>query len=306
MTLLDNVAVPAHAVRNGSQIPTASMSTGASRESEPKPALVSGDQAANSTAAAENTLPDARRHARWFFWMWLLFATAVSIGGNVMHAWMAAPATHLKILAASVAAVPPAVLLGSTHSVALLIKTRRRGYRCVDAAVLAAALVLTVGVAACAFAMSFFSVRDLMITLGMSVDTAWLWPIGVDLSLICSTLALLTLTSSENHDFDVTGFGTADSAAALAAGSGPSSPAERRLWWDSIAAVIQERHSDVRKIAELPAGTIAEILQRLYDDGDSQRSVCGAVELHHREVRTIKQTADEVLLRVAPWTGAAG
>ena len=26
----------------------------------------------------------------------------------------------------------------------------------------------------------------------------------------------------------------------------------------------------------------AEVLQRLYDEGDSQRTVCGAVDLHHR------------------------
>lgn len=48
---------------------------------------------------------DTRSHAVWFFWMWLLFATVVSIGGNVIHAWMTAPAPHLKLLAATAAAV---------------------------------------------------------------------------------------------------------------------------------------------------------------------------------------------------------
>ena len=70
--------------------------------------------------AEEVRAAGARQHALWFFWAWLLFATVVSIGGNVIHAWMTAPSPHLKVLAALAAAVPPAVLLGSTHSVALL------------------------------------------------------------------------------------------------------------------------------------------------------------------------------------------
>jgi hypothetical protein len=147
-----------------------------------------------------------------------------------------------------------------------------------------------------------------MITLGISLATASLWPIAVDLSLICSTLAILTLTSVENSDDDEPAGGalaTAEVTAAVAAASGPSSPAERRLWWESIAAVVQERHPDVRKIAELPAATIADALRRLYDGGESQRTVCGALDVHHRDVRTIKQTADEVLARVVPAADAA-
>jgi len=85
-------------------------------------------------------------------------------------------------------------------------------------------------------------------------------------------------------------------AEAAAVNNGPSLPAERHLWFESIAAVVQERNSDVRKIAELPTAKVAEILERLYDKGDSQR--CADTDLHHREVRTIKQTADEVLARV--------
>ncbi|WP_231122130.1 DUF2637 domain-containing protein [Mycobacterium intracellulare] len=234
--------------------------------------------------------------------MWLLFATVVSIGGNVIHAWMTAPAPHLKLLASIAAAVPPAILLGSTHSVALLIKNRRHGYRRVDAAVLGAALLLMAGVAGCAFAMSFVSLRNLMILVGMSAGTAWLWPIGVDMSLICSTLALLTLASPRNGGEGIetpAGATVPLSPAAGTVSSGPRSEAERRLWWESIAAVIREQNSDVRKIGELPTTQLAEILHRLYDKRDSKRAVCADHDLHHRDVRTITHTADDVLARLA-------
>ncbi|AGB27391.1 Protein of unknown function (DUF2637) (plasmid) [Mycobacterium sp. JS623] len=255
----------------------------------------------------------ARRHALWFFWAWLLFTTVVSIGGNVIHAWMTAPEMHLKLLAAIAAAVPPAVLLGSTHSVALLIRTRRRGYRRVDAIVLGAALLLTVGVAVCAFAMSFFSLRDLIIMLGMSRDIAWLWPIAVDLSLICSTLALLSLTPPQTEDSHASAVrtivwhgpapasaaGTDAAVAAAAVNPGPQSPAERRLWWEGIAAAVREQLSGVRKVAEMTTGQLGEVLERMYDKNESGRVISDTTPLHHREIKAIKETADGVLARTA-------
>jgi hypothetical protein len=91
-------------------------------------------------------------------------------------------------LAAAAAVVPPAVLLGSTHSVAVLVKARRLGasYWC--------ALLMTVALAGCAFVLSFDALRDLAVSLGFRPDTAWLWPVAIDVSIAQSTLALLTLT----------------------------------------------------------------------------------------------------------------
>ncbi|OBG17959.1 MULTISPECIES: DUF2637 domain-containing protein [Mycobacterium avium complex (MAC)] len=298
MTVLDNDA-PA---RNGAD--TAEHLRSASSWPGPAPAELALEAKPSRTLAQSDVVKpdDTRRHAVWFFWMWLLFATVVSIGGNVIHAWMTAPAPHLKLLASIAAAVPPAILLGSTHSVALLIKNRRHGYRRVDAAVLGAALLLMAGVAGCAFAMSFVSLRNLMILVGMSAGTAWLWPIGVDMSLICSTLALLTLASPRNGGEGIetpAGATVPLSPAAGTVSSGPRSEAERRLWWESIAAVIREQNSDVRKIGELPTTQLAEILHRLYDKRDSKRAVCADHDLHHRDVRTITHTADDVLARLA-------
>lgn len=290
-------------------VPGAAASAVALATSRPAPAEVAGPAPSPAVVRADA----ARRHALWFFWMWLLFATVVSIGGNVIHAWMTAPEAHLRVLAAVAAAVPPAVLLGSTHSVALLIKTRRRGYRRIDAFVLGAALLLTVGVAACAFAMSFFSLRDLMVMLGMSDATAWLWPIAVDLSLICSTLALLSLTSPQTADdtgararlgplraADAGAHAAQAAAAAVVVNTGPSSPAERRVWWESIAGIVRDQMADVPKVAGMSNGQLGEILERMYDQGESGRDIVNSTPLHNREVKPIKEIVEGVLERTAP------
>jgi hypothetical protein len=53
--------------------------------------------------------------------------------------------------------------------------------------------MMTVGLAGCAFVLSFDSLRDLAISLGFHPDRAWLWPVAIDVSIAQSTLALLTL-----------------------------------------------------------------------------------------------------------------
>lgn len=123
----------------------------------------------------------------FFFWVWLTMATAASVAGNVTHAIVNAPSGSAG-LAAAAAVVPPVVLLGSTHSVALLIKARQTGriYWC--------ALLMTAALAGCAFVLSFDALSDLAVTAGMRADRAWLWPCAIDLSIAQSTLALLSLS----------------------------------------------------------------------------------------------------------------
>lgn len=302
--------------RNGHTVATPSAPTTALPASPPAAAPTpTGTPAPPAPAPTEDAKPaktpeqHARSQARAFFWAWLLFAMAVSIGGNVIHAWMTAPVDR-RLLAAIAAAVPPAVLLGSTHSLALLIRTRRRNYRRIDLIVLAAVMFLTLGVAICAFTMSFFSLWDLMLLLGVLGKVAWLWPVAVDLSLICSTLGLLSLIDPEATVADVAAAPAwvAPPAEAAAANTGPSTPAERRLWWESIAAVVREDIADdYRKIAELTPGQLGDILQRMYDGNESGRSIGDDTGLHHREVKAIKQSADGVLSRttVAPAPAAA-
>jgi hypothetical protein len=135
-----------------------------------------------NVAAGDATTRGAAR----FFWIWLILATSVSVAGNVAHAVLTAPSGTMQ-LAAAAAVVPPAVLLGSTHSVALLVKAHRVGfnYWC--------ALTMTIALAGCAFVLSFDALRDLAVALGMPPDRAWLWPVAIDVSIANSTLSLLSL-----------------------------------------------------------------------------------------------------------------
>lgn len=238
-----------------------------------------------------------RAQARMFCWAWLLFAMAGSVGGNVQHAWMTAPDT-LKIGAAILAIFPPLLLLGATHLMALLISTRRSEYRIVDLVVLVAVMLGTVGVAVFAFTISFYALRDLMLVYGQPAGVAWRWPIAIDLSLIVSSLAMLSLT--EARITQTAESGDAWPAAAHLTVSGPTRPAERRLWWESIAAVVRDDLADIRKVADLTPKRLGEILERMYDHNASGRGIKEYTGLHHREVKAIKEAADGVLARTTP------
>jgi hypothetical protein len=127
-----------------------------------------------------------RGWAARFFWSWLIVATAMSVSGNVAHALTEAPRDAVA-LAAGAALVPPVVLLASTHSVALLVRTRAGGftYWC--------ALSMTVALALCAFVLSFDALRSLAVSLGLSPTIAWLWPCAIDVAIAQATLCLLSL-----------------------------------------------------------------------------------------------------------------
>ncbi|BBZ15079.1 DUF2637 domain-containing protein [Mycobacterium branderi] len=88
------------------------------------------------------------------------------------------------------------MLLASTHSVALLVKTRRAGviYWC--------ALAMTIALTGCAFVLSFDALRDLAVALGMLPDRAWLGPVAIDVSIANATLGLLSLTPPRKASVD--------------------------------------------------------------------------------------------------------
>lgn len=130
-----------------------------------------------------------RKRATRFFWATLCAATGASVCGNVAHAVLAQP--HHAAVTATAAVVPPAVLLGATHGVALFVRARTTGatYWC--------ALAMAVMLAACAFTLSFDALRALaLIWAGFPPATAWLWPLAIDLSIAQSTLALLALSGA--------------------------------------------------------------------------------------------------------------
>jgi hypothetical protein len=57
----------------------------------------------------------AGQRGAWYPWMLLMIGAAVSVAANSIHAVVTADADVLPLLAASVAAVPPLVLLAITH-----------------------------------------------------------------------------------------------------------------------------------------------------------------------------------------------
>jgi Protein of unknown function (DUF2637) len=141
-----------------------------------------------------------RKRAARFFWMWLIVATSMSVTANVAHAVLHAPANTVA-LAAGAALVPPVVLLAATHSVALLVRSRAGGIAYWSA------LLMTLGLATCAFVLSFDALRSLAITLGLPVSIAWLWPCAIDVAIAQATLCLLSLSREG-------GIATADGRAA--------------------------------------------------------------------------------------------
>lgn len=136
------------------------------------------------TTPSESTQRNHRRAAR-FFWCLLGGATLVSLVGNVAHALLPyLPPVAIQIGAA---AVPPVVLLAAVHGVALAVRAGASGavYRWAVAAV----AVIGVG----AFALSFLALRDLMLAIGYSPATAWIFPAIIDTAVAVSTLMLVAL-----------------------------------------------------------------------------------------------------------------
>lgn len=67
----------------------------------------------------------AGQHGAWYPWLLLAGGALVSVTANALHAVVAADADVPAVLAACVAAVPPLVLLASTHLTVVLVRSQR-------------------------------------------------------------------------------------------------------------------------------------------------------------------------------------
>jgi len=74
-----------------------------------------------------------RQRAAWYPWLLLMAATGVSVTANALHATVAAYADLPGVLAGCVAAVPPLVLLASTHLTVVLVRSHRTAHADTDA-----------------------------------------------------------------------------------------------------------------------------------------------------------------------------
>jgi hypothetical protein len=119
------------------------------------------------TTQTEVTKRNHHRAVR-FFWGLLIGATAVSLVGNIAHAVL--PYLPRIVIQIGAAAVPPIALLAAVHGIALAVRAGASGsvYRWAVGAV----AVIGLG----AFAVSFLALRDLMLVIGYSSATAWIFP----------------------------------------------------------------------------------------------------------------------------------
>ncbi|MEV0363960.1 DUF2637 domain-containing protein [Nocardia fusca] len=144
------------------------------------------------TSAQPRTRTKEETSAVRFFWAELLLVAAMSIAGNIIHAWINAPEGKQEI-AAFFASFPPIALLAATHGVGLLVKAKdgaKFAYWCVVA--------LTAGIAAVAFRLSFDALKELGVQVGMSEHLAFLMPIIIDGAIGQATIALLVLARSDD------------------------------------------------------------------------------------------------------------
>ena len=136
------------------------------------------------TTQTEVTHKNHHRAVR-FFWSLLIGATVVSLIGNVAHAVL--PSIPRIVIQIGAAAVPPIALLAAVHGIALAVRAGASGrvYRWAVSAV----AVIGVG----AFAVSFIALRDLMLAIGYSAQTAWVFPAIIDTAVAVSTVMLVAL-----------------------------------------------------------------------------------------------------------------
>lgn len=129
-----------------------------------------------------------------FFWAELLLVAAMSIAGNIVHAWINAPEDK-KWIAAFVASFPPIALLAATHGVGLLVRAQNKAGLAYWAVV-----ALTAAIAVVAFRLSFDALRELSIQVGGKEHLGWLFPLIIDGAIGQATVALLVLARTDTRD----------------------------------------------------------------------------------------------------------
>jgi hypothetical protein len=145
---------------------------------------LTGGEGVTMTTQTEITQKNHRRAVR-FFWCFLIGATTVSLIGNIAHAVL--PYLPNVVIQIGAAAVPPIALLAAVHGIALAVRAGASGpvYRW--------AVIATAAIGAGAFAVSFLALRDLMLAIGYSSETGWVFPAIIDTAVAVGTMMLVAL-----------------------------------------------------------------------------------------------------------------
>ena len=131
--------------------------------------------------AAWSTMRTDRR----FLWFWLSVATALSVAGNVGHAWLALPTGVSRWMAIGWAVAPPALLMLAIHGLPTLARMLDRAAR--DKVLTAVVWGVTVG----AFGWSAFGIFGFTSQMGIPAQMAWVAPLVIDLSVFGATRGLV-------------------------------------------------------------------------------------------------------------------
>ncbi|EIV24810.1 hypothetical protein [Mycobacteroides abscessus] len=134
--------------------------------------------------AVSSTLKSDRR----FLWLWLTIATALSVCGNIGHAWLTVPPGTAQALAIAWAAAPPTLLMLAVHGLPTL--SRMLGSETSDKLLSIVVWGVTMG----AFGWSAYGIYSFTEALGVPAALAALAPLVIDLSVFGATRGLV-LTS---------------------------------------------------------------------------------------------------------------
>jgi hypothetical protein len=233
-----------------------------------------------------------------FFWGLLFGATAVSLLGNIAHAVL--PYIPHVVIQVGAAVVPPIVLLVAVHGIALAVRAGASGwvYYC---AVTAVAVI-----GAGAFAVSFLALRDLMLVIGYSHATAWIFPAIIDTAVAVSTMMLVALGDKPaRRTRIVTAPASAQVKASAPTGPAPVSapPRPHSVRTDQIGSNAKSAHADpALRAASAPdqradAGADhAALAQALVDAGSTTKpaAVVASILAAHAEGTALNRIASEV------------
>lgn len=246
-----------------------------------------------------------RNHERAvrFFWTWLVLATWLSLAGNVAHAWLTTDA-DARWLAASVAAVPPTVLLLSVHALAVLAKTTASG------AVYRAAVAATAALAVGAFILSFVALCDLAVIAGIRPGLAPVLPLVIDLAIGVATLALVAIGDkparrARNAARGMTSPATLSATQNRATATEKSAPAKKPSRAEMPPAEAERvnlsAHAEARELAaELVAAkvtrqpvAIVDAILAAHETGHARNRIAKDLGIHHSAVSKVVEAAAE-------------
>lgn len=232
--------------------------------------------------AASHTLRADRR----FLWLWLSVSTALSVAGNVGHAWLTVPGGTAQFLAIGWAIAPPTLLMLAVHALPTL--SRMMGSTTTDR------LLQTVvwGVTCGAFLWSAVGIHDFTSALGVPSTLSWVAPAVIDLSVFGATRGLV-LTSPLAARLKVGA--TTQRAASPQVSNRPASPTAPQGSSDAPTpapetVALAERIVGSRAVRQ-PVGVVARIL--MLSETESRKNVISErVGVHHSVVSKVLAEAE--------------